>query len=884
MASVITIAGEQLFAAKAQANEQLDIDTFIFANVPNQDPSAPINREEGIPTAHIVYQQNVQQVGRINDNVVVYSTVLDSITGPFEFNWVGLYSSVNQKLVAINHVPTVTKTATAPGAAGNTLNRNFGIEYSGIAELTGITVEPETWQLDFTARLSGMDKLTQQLAADMNGKDWFIDDGLKVVPRATANSFSVTPGVGYVSGLRAELKQEHILIVQSYPQFVYVDAWFSGNANSTWSPQLAFTVTNTEMDDYIDPSGTQHYVYKLAVINAEDDVGDLRVNGLPEKYEYLDQDFAGFTAALLADASIVDNGQPDSALNSKRVIAIKEIIKKNSKSINLVSLGLVNSTTLDQSIFFNEILSRSGNFYIPPGLDFSIRFDHAISFTSHECKIDLGGATLIDNVQDRYIEAGIDTGASLLTNVGFNNCGFYNFIYKSLPTRAQGSNIPDADTQYWVFRFGAQVGDLVSITENFEFHTIKVPNKAEGLAGFALFIGDIVSPKVRDIEINGEWYFGVNFNWSIRPDWGDKGAVAHGIDIWNIKGRNNLLCKQFIGISGNYALTLNNCFGEDVNNFIYLFNGDLAQSRFNPSVTLNGCNHRIKNAKPSDDLVPLVINQRYEHPSLPVGDKLYDSYIINNSQFESNGTSYIFRNFGTKGKTTLNNCRLYGGAPIFSTGMPSEFRPDRVSDNLTFRDCVLEVDSVTDIMGEDGVLFENCKIILNDGFTFDDCKRTKFVDSEIKGDLANLWVKSSCEHTIIRDCHFDNDNGSKILLQSITYGGGNTFVNDPIVRSDSSYGVIGDPNLSSIDLAKYGTSGAFAVNGKAFTTFISEAVNPVSGTVTINDPQDNIKYSFIKATTGGVLSINTIVGGPISVGNYTVTEFIGKNGAIYKTA
>ncbi|MCW3171206.1 phage tail protein [Shewanella subflava] len=276
MASVITIAGEQLFAAKAQANEQLDIDTFIFANVPNQDPSAPINREEGIPTAHIVYQQNVQQVGRINDNVVVYSTVLDSITGPFEFNWVGLYSSVNQKLVAINHVPTVTKTATAPGEAGNTLNRNFGIEYSGIAALTNITVDAETWQLNFTARLSGMDLLTQQLAADMNGKDWFIDDGLKVVPRATANTFSVTPGVGYVSGLRVELAQEHILIVQSYPQFVYVDAWFSGNANSTWSPQLAFTVTNTEMDDYIDPSGTQHYVYKLAVINADDGVEDLR--------------------------------------------------------------------------------------------------------------------------------------------------------------------------------------------------------------------------------------------------------------------------------------------------------------------------------------------------------------------------------------------------------------------------------------------------------------------------------------------------------------------------------------------------------------------------------------------------------------------------------
>ena len=33
MAQVITIAGERLFALKAQNNEQLDVDTFIFANV-----------------------------------------------------------------------------------------------------------------------------------------------------------------------------------------------------------------------------------------------------------------------------------------------------------------------------------------------------------------------------------------------------------------------------------------------------------------------------------------------------------------------------------------------------------------------------------------------------------------------------------------------------------------------------------------------------------------------------------------------------------------------------------------------------------------------------------------------------------------------------------
>lgn len=287
MAQVITLAGEKLFATKAQANQQLDIDTFIFANVAGQDPAAEIDRNEGIPTSVIVHQQNVQQTGRINDNVVVYSTVLDSVTGPFEFNWVGLYSSVNQTLVAISHVPTVSKTITAPGSAGNTLNRNFGIEYSGIADLAGISVSPETWQLDFSARLSGMDELTRNLAKDLNGKDSFIDDGFKVVLRSTANTFSVLPGVGYVNGLRVELLDEEILIANSYPKNVYVDAYFDGNASSKWKSKHTLRITGGKLENYIDETGKQHYLVKIAEVTAADEIVDLRVtfNRLKDSYK-----------------------------------------------------------------------------------------------------------------------------------------------------------------------------------------------------------------------------------------------------------------------------------------------------------------------------------------------------------------------------------------------------------------------------------------------------------------------------------------------------------------------------------------------------------------------------------------------------------------------
>lgn len=283
MAQVITLAGERLFALKAQNNQQLDIDTFIFAYVPGQDSTAPIDRNEGLPPVNQrVHTQIVQQYGMLNDNAVVYSSVLDSLTGPFQFNWVGLYSSVNQTLVAIQHIPTVVKTVTEPGASGNILNRNFVIEYSGIAELTGITVDPATWQYDFEARLNGMDELTRQLAADMNGKDWFIGDGFKVVPRPTLNTFKVNAGVGYVSGLRVELTADHILTLSSYPQFVYVDAWFEATSDSIWKGKVVFTVTNTEMDDYIDVNGRNHYVFKLSRITAADVVEDLRSNLSPK--------------------------------------------------------------------------------------------------------------------------------------------------------------------------------------------------------------------------------------------------------------------------------------------------------------------------------------------------------------------------------------------------------------------------------------------------------------------------------------------------------------------------------------------------------------------------------------------------------------------------
>jgi len=390
MPQVITRAGEQLFALKAQNNEQLDIDTFVFAYIPDQDPNAPIDRDEPMPPiGQQVHQQVVQQYGRVNGNVVIYSTVLDSLTGPFEFNWVGLYSSVNETLVAISHVPTVQKTVTVPGEAGNTLNRNFGIEYSGIAELTGITVEPETWQLDFTARLNGMDELRRQLAEDMNGKNWFIGNGFKVEPRPTVNTFKVIAGAGYISGLRVQLEADHILTLTGYPRFVYADARFDGTSESVWTAQTEFTVSETELADYIDETGKQHYLLKIATITGAETVEDLRgIDGLKEKIE---NHIASANAhALSAISRAVRDSMTLNPVNAEEAMDWHGIFVEEFRRPD----DIYDSDVINRALQYISNLPFTGTKLIFQPRR-SYRPAHTCWLTNiHDCHIDLNGATI----------------------------------------------------------------------------------------------------------------------------------------------------------------------------------------------------------------------------------------------------------------------------------------------------------------------------------------------------------------------------------------------------------------------------------------------------------------------------------------------------------
>ncbi|WP_318515024.1 phage tail-collar fiber domain-containing protein [Photobacterium leiognathi] len=278
-ATVITTkAGEALIAKMQAENKVLVIDKFIFANVPNR-PAFP-NRDDVVPTEHVVHESAVHEQGRLTENSVIYSTTLASHVGPFSFNWSGLFCSEHNVLVAINFPPPVDKTVDEPGITGNTLVRSFVLEYKGIAETTNITVDPSSWQYDAHKRMSKMDNDTAQAIIDQNGKDWFIDDGFIVTQQSSA--YSVKAGAGYVSGHRITLDFDRTIQVPEKPAFIYVDAEREGSPTGEWVTKFNFVVSPDEKDDYTDAQGVKHFVCKIAQVMGDGSVGDLRKKNTAE--------------------------------------------------------------------------------------------------------------------------------------------------------------------------------------------------------------------------------------------------------------------------------------------------------------------------------------------------------------------------------------------------------------------------------------------------------------------------------------------------------------------------------------------------------------------------------------------------------------------------
>ena len=274
--TAITLAFEHWKAQQGATGEPVLLDEFVFANVPGLNPDTPVDRNEALPPVEqIVHRQPVTRTGVVNENGVVYSAVLGADVGDFSFNWIGLLNKTSGTLAMIVHAPLQQKLKTAEGQQGNVLTRSFLMEYNGAQTETGINTPAETWQIDFTARMAGMDERQRLENTDIYGAAAFFGDGWLV--GKTGNQFFVTKGTGYVAGLRTSLADNQNITVTTKPVKVWLDVCWTGALTSVWNVQSKITVAEN-LTDYMQ-NGVQHYVFAVASIDVNGNITDLRPKG-----------------------------------------------------------------------------------------------------------------------------------------------------------------------------------------------------------------------------------------------------------------------------------------------------------------------------------------------------------------------------------------------------------------------------------------------------------------------------------------------------------------------------------------------------------------------------------------------------------------------------
>lgn len=274
MSTVITLPGENLIARCQAEGRVLTIDKMVVGNVPGTDPLAEIDRNTQLPEAEQIVDELVipdEYKAYVNPNQVVYSIVMDANRGNYDFNWIGLYSSEDDTVVAIATLPTISKYKTDGAIQGNHLTRNIVLEFFGAKESTGMSVEAATWQLDFSARLRGIDEHVRSVGRDMYGPSIFWKEGWKL--EKEGDVYHLLPGVGYVEGIRVELTAPLPISGEYAPKYVWLDVSMQpvgSEVVATAVPVYGMDFSNRVVD------GIAHYFVKIAKIDVDGSCIDYR--------------------------------------------------------------------------------------------------------------------------------------------------------------------------------------------------------------------------------------------------------------------------------------------------------------------------------------------------------------------------------------------------------------------------------------------------------------------------------------------------------------------------------------------------------------------------------------------------------------------------------
>ncbi|MEE4097405.1 phage tail protein [Pseudomonas viridiflava] len=293
MAASITLAGEKLIAQKQAANLPLNVARFVLANVPGLNVTGPVNRAGLKPAAaQIVHTASVTQQGFVNPNQVVYSLLMGTDIGDFDWNWIGLETS-DDVLLSVAYVPVQQKRKNIlPDQIGNNVTRNFLVVFDGAQQLTNVKIDASTWQFDYTARMKGIDERERLSNRDMFGRACFFGSGLQL--QRVGSAYQVSPGTAYVEGVRLQLSEALPVNVPSVPNKAWLDVVLQRELSDVVASFKVVFGQEAKVD-YVDSASARHYLVPLADITGTSTLVDLR------PIEAIDRELVKHFAARVGD-------------------------------------------------------------------------------------------------------------------------------------------------------------------------------------------------------------------------------------------------------------------------------------------------------------------------------------------------------------------------------------------------------------------------------------------------------------------------------------------------------------------------------------------------------------------------------------------------------
>ena len=349
MAASITRVGERLIAEKQASHDPLVVSRFVLALVPGLDPSEPVDRDAPMPPSeHIVHLQSYTQKGFVNPNQVVYSLMMGSDIGDFDWNWIGL-ETADGVLLSVGYVPVQQKRRNIPPhQIGNNVTRNMMLVFDGAQALTDVNIDASTWQHDFTVRLQDIDERERLSNRDLGGRACFFGDSWQLVK--AESGYQLQPGLVYVEGIRLMLAEAWSISPPGSPCTVYLDVALLRQENSVGAQWKV--VFGNGLADY-QHNGLQHYVIALANLPDNATVTDLRITEpitgpLVQHFAARNGDYPDLRARATTKSDVGLGKLPnaisdDPATNSSEIIASTAALNALSQQISDALVGMVAS-------------------------------------------------------------------------------------------------------------------------------------------------------------------------------------------------------------------------------------------------------------------------------------------------------------------------------------------------------------------------------------------------------------------------------------------------------------------------------------------------------------------------------------------------------------